>query len=113
MDLAVKQIERKSDMSQSNNTIQPIFKKQLRYGIAVAVFETARDGIITRSVNVQKSYKRNGEWTRHNLYLDHHHLPFMIEALTSTWDFMNETTASSAQSSQTHQVHDSQVLENA
>lgn len=73
----------------SNTTSKPIFKKQLGFGIAAAVFETTRDGHISRSVNLQKSYRKNGEWTRHNIYIDHQHIPFMIEALTATWNFLN------------------------
>ena len=70
-------------------TPKPIYKKQLRYGIAAAVFEKTHEGRTTRSVNLQKSYKRNGEWVRHNIYIDHHHIPFMIEALSATWDYLN------------------------
>ena len=63
----------------SNETQQkPIFKKQLRYGIASAVFESQRDGRIYRSVNLQRSYRKNDEWHRMTIYLDHEQIPFMI-----------------------------------
>ena len=74
----------------SNETQQkPIFKKQLRYGIASAVFESQRDGRIYRSVNLQRSYRKNDEWHRMTIYLDHEQIPFMIEALKATWEFLN------------------------
>ena len=74
---------------------KPIFKKQLRYGIASAVFERHRDGQTYRSVNLQRSYRKNDQWQRMTIYLDHEHIPFMIEALKATWDFLNDTSGQS------------------
>ena len=74
-------------MSESKQT--PIFKKQLRYGIAAAVFEREHEGRIYRSVNLQRSYRKNDQWQRMTIYLDHEHIPFFIEALDATWKFLN------------------------
>ncbi len=69
---------------------QPIFRKKLPGGISTAVFENVRDGRTYRSVNLQRSYRnKNGEWSRMSMYLDHEHIPFMIELLQGTWDFLN------------------------
>ena len=84
--------------------IKPVFRKQLPGGISAAVFENERDGRTYRSVNLQRSYKKNGQWTRMSMYLDHEHIPFIIEVLQSTWQFLNEHPASSvnAEENQDH-----------
>ena len=74
-------------MSESKQ--KPIFKKQLRYGIASAVFERHSKGTTYRSVNLHRSYRKNDEWQRMTIYLDDEHIPFMIEALKATWEFLN------------------------
>ena len=74
---------------------QPVFRKKLPGGISSAVFENERDGRTYRSINIQRSYKKNGEWTRMSMYLDHEHIPFMIELLKGTWQFLNESPISS------------------
>ncbi|APZ93424.1 hypothetical protein [Fuerstiella marisgermanici] len=82
----------------SDTKQQPVFKKQLRRGIASAVFERTKDDRTFRSVNLQRSYRKNEEWHRMNIYLEHEDIPFMIEALQATWQFLNQDlpTASSA-----------------
>jgi hypothetical protein len=79
-------------MTNSNNkpTAKPIYRKQLPGGISSAVFENSRDGRVYRSVNLQRSYYRDGKWNRLSLYLDHEHIPFMIEVLEATWKFLND-----------------------
>lgn len=79
---------------------QPIFKKQLRRGIASAVFERTKDDRTYRSVNLQRSYRKNDEWHRMNIYLEHEDIPFMIEALQAIWQFLNQdfTVADSQES---------------
>ncbi|MCA9200476.1 MAG: hypothetical protein KDA87_23215 [Planctomycetales bacterium] len=72
----------------SNNS-KPIYRKLLRGGISAAVFENTRDGRTYRSVNLQRSYRKGNEWVRMSIYLDHEHIPFMIEALDATWKFLN------------------------
>ena len=72
-----------------SDTNKPIFKKQLRRGIATAVFERTHEDRVYRSVSLQRSYYRNEEWHRMSISLDHEDIPFMIEALKSTWDFLN------------------------
>ena len=74
---------------------QPVFRKKLPGGISSAVFENEHDGRTYRSINIQRSYKKNGEWTRMSMYLDHEHIPFMIELLKGTWQFLNESPISS------------------
>ena len=71
-------------------TIKPVFRKQLPGGISAAVFENERDGRTYRSVNLQRSYKKNGQWARMSMYLDHEHIPFFIEVLEGTWKYLNE-----------------------
>lgn len=80
-------------MTNTNTTkpaIKPVFRKQLPGGISAAVFENERDGRTYRSVNLQRSYKKNGQWTRMSMYLDHEHIPFFIEVLEGTWKYLNE-----------------------
>ena len=72
----------------SNNS-KPIYRKLLRGGISAAVFENTREGRTYRSVNLQRSYRKGNEWVRMSIYLDHEHIPFMIEALDATWKFLN------------------------
>ena len=72
----------------SNNS-KPIYRKLLRGGISAAVFENTREGRTYRSVNLQRSYRKGNEWARMSIYLDHEHIPFMIEALDATWKFLN------------------------
>ena len=94
-------------MTNSNTTKptakQPVFRKKLPGGISSAVFENERDGRTYRSINIQRSYKKNGEWTRMSMYLDHEHIPFMIEVLEGTWRFLNESAVGSANTSETEE----------
>lgn len=76
-------------MSNSKNN-KPVYRKILRGGISAAVFENTRDERTYRSINLQRSYKQNGKWNRMSIYLDHEHIPFMIEALNATWNSLNE-----------------------
>ena len=83
-------------MTESNNAqtkSKPIFRKQLPGGIGSAVFENTYDGRTYRSVNIQRSYRKGDEWKRMGIYLDHEQIPFMIEALQSAWQFMNDYPA--------------------
>lgn len=73
----------------SNNANRPIFKKQLPHGIAAAVFEKHTNDRTYRSVNLQRSYKKDGKWERMTIYLNHEQIPFFIEALEATWKFLN------------------------
>lgn len=75
---------------------KPVYRKILPGGISAAVFENTRDGRTYRSVNLQRSYRKNDQWNRMSMYLDHEHIPFIIEVLRSTWQFLNEHPASSA-----------------
>ncbi len=74
----------------SDTRRQPIFKKQLRRGIAAAVFENMHEDRIYRSIDLQRSYYRNSQWHRMNISLSHEDIPFIIAALEATWDFLNE-----------------------
>ena len=67
---------------------KPRYRKQFPNGISVAVFEHSRDGRTYRSINLQRSYRHNGEWSRKSIYLDQEHIPFVQEALKSVWDYM-------------------------
>ena len=78
----------------SDTKQRPVFKKQLRRGIASAVFERINDDRTYRSVNLQRSYRKNDEWHRMNIYLEHEDIPFMIEALQATWQFLNQDSSS-------------------
>ncbi len=80
--------------SSASQPKKPRYRKQLPNGISAAVFENTRDGRIYRSVNLQRSYKRDGKWNRMSLYLDHEHIPFVQEALQSVWQFLNEVPPS-------------------
>ena len=73
----------------------PVFRKKLPFGISSAVFENEYEGRTYRSVNIQRSYRKNNQWTRMSMYLDHEHIPFMIEVLQGTWEFLNAYPASS------------------
>ena len=79
-------------MTNSNETpgAKPVFRKQLPGGISAAIFENTRDGRTYRSVNVQRSYLKDGKWNRMSLYLDHEHIPFLIEVLKRSWEFLND-----------------------
>lgn len=79
-----------TDNNQSSQSTQPIFTKRMRHGIATAVFEKLHEDRIVRSVNLQKSYRKGDTWERKTIYIDHDHIPFMIEALQATWDFLNQ-----------------------
>lgn len=83
---------------------KPVYRKILPGGISAAVFENTRDGRTYRSVNLQRSYRKNDQWNRMSMYLDHEHIPFIIEVLQSTWQFLNEHPSSSvaAEVSQSH-----------
>ena len=94
-------------MTNTNTTkpsIKPVFRKQLPGGISAAVFENERDGRTYRSVNLQRSYKKNGEWTRMSMYLDHEHIPFFIEVLEGTWKYLNEHPVGGSQASDAETV---------
>jgi hypothetical protein len=90
--LASNQNEKDNTMTNTSEkqTNKPVFRKKLPGGISTAVFEHERDGKTYRSVNLQRSYKQKGEWKRMSIYLDHADIPFMIEALQGTWQFLNE-----------------------
>lgn len=92
-------------MTNSNTTKSaaklPVFRKVLPGGISAAVFENERDGRIYRSVNLQRSYRKNGEWARMSMYLDHEHIPFFIEVLEGTWRFLNEHPAGGSAAQET------------
>ena len=77
---------------------QPVFRKKLPGGISAAVFQNERDGRTYRSVNLQRSYRHNGKWNRMSIYLDHEHIPFMIEALQGAWRYLNEHPVTSSNS---------------
>ena len=71
---------------------KPIYRKQLPGGVSAAVFLNEREGKTYRSVNLQRSYRdRKGDWQRHSVFLDHSDLPFAIEALKGTLDYLNGT----------------------
>ncbi len=87
-----------SNTNTSTSTAKkPVFRKILPGGISAAVFENTRDGRTYRSVNLQRSYKQNGNWNRMSMYLDHQHIPFIIEVLQGTWQFLNEHPIGSQQ----------------
>ncbi|MCA9215590.1 MAG: hypothetical protein KDB27_21140 [Planctomycetales bacterium] len=79
-------------MSDSNtqNNKKPVFRKRLPGGISAAVFENSHDGRTYRSINVQRSYRKNGKWHTMGMYLDHENIPFMIEVLQGTLRYLNE-----------------------
>ena len=83
------------------NAKLPVFKKALPGGISAAVFENERDERTYRSVNLQRSYRKNGQWNRMTMYLDHEHIPFFIEALEATWKFLNEHPAAASSATDT------------
>ncbi len=87
-----------SNTNTSTSTAKkPVFRKILPGGISAAVFENTRDGRTYRSVNLQRSYRKNNEWNRMSMYLDHQHIPFIIEVLQGTWQFLNEHPIGSQQ----------------
>jgi len=93
-------------MTNSNDKQQPVFKKQLR-GVATAVFESEnKDGKKYRSINLQRSFLKNGKWERRSIYLNHADIPFVIEALQSTWNFLNDYPISSSETDQ--EINDSE-----
>lgn len=97
-------------MSNSNKPVaKPIFRKQLAGGISSAVFESTRDGRTYRSVNIQRSYLKDGKWKRMSLYLDHEHIPFMIDVLESTWKFLNDYPIGSMHSESEQDQPEAQV----
>lgn len=74
----------------SNNTAKkPVYRKLMPGGITAAVFENEYEGRSYKSVNLQRSYKKGNDWKRMGIYLDHEHIPFMIEALKATLDYLN------------------------
>ncbi|GAB5407249.1 MAG: hypothetical protein Aurels2KO_54800 [Aureliella sp.] len=82
-------------MPQSTETgKKPIYRKSLPHGIGTAVFENEYDGRTFRSITLQRSYKKDDEWKRSSMFLDHDHIPFVIEALNATWDFLNSSSSS-------------------
>ena len=68
---------------------KPIFRKSLPGGLSIAVFENEYEGRKYRSVNFQRSYRKNGNWVRSGMYLDHDQVPFAIEILQGTLEFLN------------------------
>jgi len=76
--------------NQPSGKSKPVFRKQLPGGIGSAVFENSYEGRTYRSVNIQRSYRKDNKWTRMSIYLDHEQIPFMIEALQSAWQFLND-----------------------
>lgn len=79
-----------STLSSNPSIKKPVYRKLLPGGISAAVFENTRDGRTFRSVNLQRSYRKNEEWKRMSMYLDHENIPFVIEALQSTFQFLND-----------------------
>ena len=77
-------------MTNTKSVAKPVYRKQLRAGISIAVFENEHDGRKYRSINVQRSYKKNGKWERMSMYVSHEQIPFLIEVLQSTWTFLND-----------------------
>lgn len=96
--------------SNAKQTKLPVFKKVLPGGITAAVFENEREGRIYRSVNLQRSYRKNGEWARMTMYLDHEHIPFFIEVLESTWKFLNEHPITGSSSDDAESGVDAQAV---
>jgi len=77
-------------MSQTKQ--QPIFKKHLRGGIALAIFEhTTTEGRSYPSVNLQRSYfsKKQNDWVRMNVIIEHQQIPLAQAALAAAWDYLN------------------------
>ena len=76
----------------TNTKPQPIFKKQLRGGIAMAIFEqTTAEGRSYPSINLQRSYfsKKQNDWVRMNIFVEHQQIPLAQEALKAAWDYLN------------------------
>ena len=80
--------------STESKKAKPVFRKLLPNGISAAVFENEYEGRTYRSINLQRSYRKNNEWKRMSMYIDHEHIPFLIEALQGTWNFLNSSPAS-------------------
>lgn len=74
----------------------PVFRKKLPHGISTAVFENEHEGRKFRSINLQRSYRKDDEWKRMSMYIDHEHIPFVIAALQATWNFLNNTPVQSS-----------------
>lgn len=77
-------------MSQTKQ--QPIFKKQLRGGIALAIFEhSTAEGRSYPSVNLQRSYfsKKKNDWVRMNIIIEHQQIPLAQAVLAEAWDYLN------------------------
>lgn len=81
--------------SNHSSSAQPIFRKQLPQGISAAVFENTYEDRSYRSINLQRSYRKDDSWKRMSLYIDHEQIPFVIEALKATWDFLNTSVSAS------------------
>ena len=75
---------------------KPVFRKLLPHGISAAVFENEHEGRTYRSINLQRSYRKGNDWKRMTMYIDHDHIPFVIEALQGTWQFLNGEYATPA-----------------
>jgi hypothetical protein len=82
-------------MTNTNHTQskkKPVYRKQLPGGISAAVFLNEYDGRTYRSVNLQRSYKkRDGNWERNSLFIEHKDIPMVIEALNGVWSYLSET----------------------
>lgn len=82
--------------TQSTKPVQrPVYRKMLPGGVSSAVFENQRDGRVYRSINLQRSYRKDNEWKRMGIYFDHEDLPFAIEALSGALTFLNDFRSSS------------------
>lgn len=96
---------------------KPIFRKSLPGGLSAAVFENEDEGRTYRSVNFQRSYRKKGEWVRSSMYLDHDQIPFAIEILQGTLEFLNNgygaltDTSAEPQESDPVAVDDAEVSE--
>ncbi|MCA9194594.1 MAG: hypothetical protein KDB03_22640 [Planctomycetales bacterium] len=91
---------------------KPVFRKLLPNGISAAVFENEYEGRTYRSVNLQRSYRKDGEWKRMSMYIDHEHIPFLIEALQGTWNFLNSSpVAQSVAESETIEIQDEATID--
>lgn len=84
----------------SKQQSKPVFRKKLPNGISAAVFENEYEGRKYRSVNLQRAYRKDGNWKHMTLYLDHEHIPFVVEALQSSWQFLNDYPIGSIASDQ-------------
>lgn len=76
--------------SNSKPASKPVYRKKLPNGISAAVFENEFEGRKFRSVNLQRAFRKDGNWKNMTIYLDHEHIPFVVEALQGVWQFLND-----------------------